>query len=38
MHGHKNPATLDALHEDATFVDAVHQVGQVGVVEGELFG
>jgi beta-N-acetylhexosaminidase len=28
---------MDALHESAEFVDAVHQVAQVGVVEGELF-
>jgi beta-N-acetylhexosaminidase len=37
MHGHKHPPTMDALHESAEFVDAVHQVAQVGVVEGELF-
>jgi beta-N-acetylhexosaminidase len=37
MHGQKHPPNLDALHEDAEFVQAVHQVGQVGLQEGELF-
>jgi beta-N-acetylhexosaminidase len=37
MHGHKHPPTMDTLHESAEFVDAVHQVAQVGIVEGELF-
>lgn len=37
MHGHRQPPTMDALHESAEFVHAVHEVGQVGVVEGELF-
>lgn len=37
MHGQKHPLSLDALHEDAEFVQAVHQVGQVGLLEGELF-
>jgi beta-N-acetylhexosaminidase len=37
MHGQKHPPSLDALHEDAEFVQAVHQVGQVGLEEGELF-
>lgn len=37
MHGQKHPPSLDALHEDAEFVQAVHQVGQVGLQEGELF-
>jgi beta-N-acetylhexosaminidase len=37
MHGHKNPPSLDALHESAEFVRAVHQLGQVGKSEGELF-
>jgi len=37
MHGHKHPPTMNVLHESAEFVDAVHQVAQVGVVEGELF-
>jgi beta-N-acetylhexosaminidase len=37
MHGHKHPLTMNALHESAEFVAAVHQVAQVGVVEGELF-
>ena len=37
MHGQKHPPSLDALHENADFVQAVHQVGQVGLQEGELF-
>ena len=37
MHGHKPTADLNTLHEDAAFVQAVHQVGQVGKHEGELF-
>jgi beta-N-acetylhexosaminidase len=37
MHGHRHPLTMDALHESAEFVRAVHQVAEVGVVEGELF-
>jgi len=28
---------LDALHESAEFVRAVHQVAQLGLAEGELF-
>ena len=38
MHGHKHPPSLDALHEDADFVHAVHQLAKVGLIEGELFG
>ena len=38
MHGHKHPPSLDALHEDADFVNAVHQLAKVGLSEGELFG
>jgi beta-N-acetylhexosaminidase len=37
MHGQKHPPSLDALHENPEFVQAVHQVGQVGLQEGELF-
>ena len=37
MHGHKHPLTMNELHESAEFVDAVHQLAQVGVTEGELF-
>ena len=37
MHGQKHPPSLDALHESAEFVKAVHQVALVGKVEGELF-
>ncbi len=37
MHGHKHPMDMITLHENAEFVDAVHQVAQVGVTEGELF-
>lgn len=38
MHGQKHPPSLNALHESAEFVHAVHQVAQVGLIEGELFG
>ncbi len=38
MHGHKHQPSLDALHEDADFVHAVHQLAKVGLSEGELFG
>ena len=37
MHGQKHPLSMDKLHENQEFVNAVHQVAQVGVVEGELF-
>jgi len=37
MHGAHHPQSLTALREDAAFVQAVHQVGQVGVAEGNLF-
>ena len=37
MHGRKPSADLNALHEDGDFMKAVHQVGQVGKHEGELF-
>jgi beta-N-acetylhexosaminidase len=37
MHGHKYPPSLDALHESAEFVHAVHGLAQVGMSEGELF-
>jgi beta-N-acetylhexosaminidase len=37
MHGQRNPLSLDKLHETAEFVKALHQVAQIGVVEGELF-
>ncbi|MSP86944.1 MAG: beta-N-acetylhexosaminidase [Methylotenera sp.] len=37
MHGQKHPPSLVALHESAEFVRAVHQVTQVGLIEGELF-
>jgi len=37
MHGHRQPPTLDALHENGDFVKAVHQVAQIGITEGELF-
>lgn len=38
MHGQKHPPSLNTLHESAEFVHAVHQVAQVGLIEGELFG
>ncbi len=37
MHGHRHPHSLVELHENAEFVAAVHEVGQIGIVEGELF-
>ena len=37
MHGQKHAPNLDALHENAEFVGAVHKIAEVGVVEGELF-
>ena len=37
MHGHKPVLALATLHEDAAFVQALHQVGQVGKHDGELF-
>ncbi len=37
MHGHRQPPSLIALHEDGAFVKAVHQVAQVGIEEGNLF-
>lgn len=37
MHGHRHPPSLVELHENADFVQAVHEVGQIGIVEGELF-
>lgn len=37
MHGHKHPPSLDALHESAEFVHAVHRLAKVGMSEGELF-
>lgn len=37
MHGHKPAMNLDQLHERADFVQAVKQVAQVGIEEGNLF-
>jgi beta-N-acetylhexosaminidase len=36
MHGKHSPADMVALHEDAAFMQAVHQVGDVGKSDGEL--
>ena len=36
MHGAHHPASMTALHEDAEFVNAVHQVAQIGKAEGDL--
>ena len=36
MHGHRHPPEMAALHENAEFVHAVHAIGNLGVVEGEL--
>jgi beta-N-acetylhexosaminidase len=37
MHGQKHPLNMDELHERADFVQALHQVAEVGKTEGELF-
>lgn len=37
MHGHKPVVALTTLREDAAFVQALQQVGEVGRREGELF-
>lgn len=36
MHGAHHPPSMTELHENAAFMQAVHQVGQVGKTEGEL--
>ena len=36
MHGARKPASMVALHEDAKFMQAVHDVGNVGKREGNL--
>ncbi|MBI5005533.1 MAG: beta-N-acetylhexosaminidase [Nitrosomonadales bacterium] len=36
MHGRAHPQTLVQLHEDADFVKALHEVGGIGMSEGEL--
>lgn len=36
MHGAHHPADMNALRENAEFVQAVHRVAQVGKVEGDL--
>lgn len=35
MHGVKHPPTMTALHEDGEFVEAVKQVVNIGIKEGE---
>jgi beta-N-acetylhexosaminidase len=36
MHGKHSPPDIIALHEDAAFMQAVHEVGDVGKSDGEL--
>ena len=36
MHGHGHARTHAELHEDPTFIKALHEVGQIGMSEGEL--
>ncbi|MCB5187074.1 beta-N-acetylhexosaminidase [Methylobacillus caricis] len=36
MHGRRHPADMVALHEDPDFMQAVHQVGEVGKADGDL--
>jgi len=36
MHGHRNPPDMAALYENPDFVRAIHAIGNLGVVEGEL--
>jgi len=36
MHGKHQPADMVALHEDALFMQAIHQVGNVGKADGDL--
>lgn len=36
MHGRRHPTALVALHEDAAFMQAVHDIGNVGKADGEL--
>ncbi|HEY3300270.1 MAG TPA: beta-N-acetylhexosaminidase [Methylophilaceae bacterium] len=36
MHGHHHPKDLTALREDADYVQAVHQIGQIGSSEQDL--
>lgn len=36
MHGKRKPLSMVALHEDAAFVQAVHNVGNVGKADGDL--
>jgi beta-N-acetylhexosaminidase len=36
MHGRHNPAAMVDLHEDAAFMQAVHQIGDIGKSDGDL--
>lgn len=36
MHGKPHPPNMAALHENAEFVQAVHAIGGIGIVEGDL--
>jgi beta-N-acetylhexosaminidase len=37
MHGSRQPASMDKLHEDAVFVASVKRIANVGKVETDLF-
>ncbi|OAM52654.1 beta-N-acetylhexosaminidase [Methylovorus sp. MM2] len=37
MHGKHHPLDMVALRENADFTHAVHQIGQVGIAEGDFF-
>ncbi|MEK7810498.1 MAG: beta-N-acetylhexosaminidase [Pseudomonadota bacterium] len=36
MHGRAHPKNLAQLHEDAEFIKALHEIGKIGIREGEL--
>lgn len=36
MHGHTHPRTHAQLHEDPEFVRSLHNIGKIGISEGEL--
>lgn len=36
MHGRRHPADMLALHKDAAYMEAVHQLGSVGKSDGDL--
>jgi beta-N-acetylhexosaminidase len=36
MHGKPHPQNMTVLHENAEFVQAVHAIGDIGIIEGDL--